>query len=281
MDKSNVRKVFIIGNGFDLSLGYPTRFKDFIDFCKNWDLFYKRADDEKYATSLDETNIDSMKLTYDKSVHRQVNHWDEMASLKIYCNDIENEKRELEILDFEINNNGVIRYLIENVSNIKYERWSDFENYLLELCEMCEEYERQMASYDGCQEFNVNAEFSKFLKFVHAEGSCYLANSPEKGFVASVVRADKLKFIKELSNQIKDFSKAFNIYLKLFVNKMKIPQWSNIDNNENTFVLDFNYTDFCGRIFNKAKINYIHGYQDDNNIIIGINDENLGLDYIA
>ena len=62
--------------------------------------------------------------------------------MKLYCDD--SEKKELEVLNFIINSSGMIKYLIENINYIKYERWSDFENYLLGLCEMYEEYEKQV-----------------------------------------------------------------------------------------------------------------------------------------
>lgn len=28
-----------------------------------------------------------MKLTFDKETHKQVNHWDKMFNLKLYCDD--------------------------------------------------------------------------------------------------------------------------------------------------------------------------------------------------
>ena len=274
----NVRKIFIIGNGFDLNLGYPTRFKDFVSFCSNWKSFYNKENNNKYANNLNESNINDMKLTFDKETHKQVNHWDKMFNLKIYCDD--SAKKELEVLNYIINSSGMIKYLIENINYIKYERWSDFENYLLELCEMCEEYEKQVVNrYNTDVNFIYNEEFYKFLKFVYVENSFFSQSLTNQYNVESAVRTDKLKFIKELSEQLKSFTQAFNIYLKIFVFTMEKPQWSADGNDENTYVLDFNYTHFCSTVFNKSKINYIHGYQHDDNIIIGINDEKLSPDY--
>ena len=273
-----MRKIFIIGNGFDLNLGYPTRFKDFVSFCSNWKSFYDKENNDKYVNSLNESNINDMKLTFDKKTHKQVNHWDKMFNLKLYCDDT--AKKELEVLNFIINSSGMIKYLIENINYIKYERWSDFENYLLELCEMCEEYEKQVVNrYNTGKNYIYNKEFYKFLKFVYVKNSVFSQSIPNLFNVESEVRTDKLKFIKELSEQLHSFTKAFNIYLKLFVYTMEMPQWSAVGNDENTYVLDFNYTHFCSKIFNKSKINYIHGYQYDDNIIIGINDEELSPDY--
>ena len=109
---AKIKKVFIIGNGFDLNLGYPTRFKDFIAFCTNWKSFYDRDSNEKYVKGLNESNINDMKLTIDKKKN-QVNHWDSngMANLKMYYNDL--EKSEIESLNFYISDNGLIKYLID------------------------------------------------------------------------------------------------------------------------------------------------------------------------
>ena len=282
MDEKDVRKVFIIGNGFDLSLGYPTRFKDFIDFCKNWDAFYRRTDDEKYATDTHESNINEMKLSYDKN-GKQVNHWNktELSLLKIYCDTC--DKQDLNTLNALIRDNGLIKYLINKNSVIEYDRWSDFENYLLEICEMIEEYERQLIAYSKDRasgaSFKCNIEFYDFMEYVFIENNFYSHENVDKYIVETAVRIDKLKFIQMLSEQLLDFSKAFNIYLKCFVHKIQPPQWQYNFSQDNTFVIDFNYTNVCEKIFNGAKINYVHGYLHDDNIIIGINSESLSEDY--
>ena len=95
----------------------------------------------------------------------------------------------------------------------------------------------------------------------------------------SSVRNDKLKLIQKMSSQLIGFCKAFNIYLKRFLFEMGSPQWSYEDSREDIFILDFNYTDSCRQIFKSAKINYIHGYQHDDNIVIGINSDTLGQEY--
>lgn len=279
MSGNELRKIFIIGNGFDLNLGYPTRFKDFIDFCINWDMFYKKQDVDKYAKSDSESNIYSFKLSYKDG--KQINHWNIINELKI-CVD-KDEQNELISLHGLIKNNGFIKYLKENKDKITYERWSDFENYLLELCEMCEEHEQLLLQYEekksSIGQITINHEFYKFLTYVHNENSCYSrAVIPKGDIVKTLVRNDKIKFIEKMSNELQGFNKAFNIYLKCFVNKMTIPQWG-FDFDENTLVVDFNYTYFARRVFRNAKINYVHGYQYDNNIIIGINGDKLNREY--
>lgn len=272
------KKLYIIGNGFDLNLGYPTRFKDFVDFCINWKKYYNKPDKEKFAR---DKNINDFKLTIDKN-GKQVNHWRDGIS-KLKMNFDNSERTILKTFDHYIDNNGIIKYLAKSKRTIKYERWSDFENYLLEICEMCDEHEKQILEYsrikDNGGKFKYSDEFYNFLNYVYVANSFYSSDFPNKIIVETVVRIDKLKFIQELSKQLQSFSRAFNIYLKLFVGKMEVTQLSDIDNDEDVFVLDFNYTNFCKTIFNKSKINYIHGYQHDDNIIIGINDNKLSTDY--
>ena len=279
MDENKSRKIFIIGNGFDLNLGYPTRFKDFVDFCINWELFYKKQDIDKYAKDTNESNIDTFKLSYKDG--KQINQWNRIDELKL-CID-KDEQNELISLDKLIKNNGFIKYLKENKNNIKYERWSDFENYLLELCEMCEEHEEQVLKYgedmDRNVRFKYNVEFYSFLKYIYKENSYYSRYFPtDKYIVKLVVKNDKMKFIEKMSDELQGFNRAFNIYLKEFVYKMIIPQWG-IEYDENTFVIDFNYTNFARKVFSNAKINFIHGYQHDNNIIIGISGNKLRKEY--
>lgn len=280
MDENKARKIFIVGNGFDLNLGYPTRFKDFIDFCNNWELFYNQKDDIKYVDSLSETNIDEFKLVYDKH-NKQINQWNKINYLKLCAE--KNEQNELMTLDYLIKNNGFIKYLKENKDTIMYERWSDFENYLLELCEMCDEHEAQVLKYgediDNNGRLKYNVEFFGFLKYVNVKRSYYSQQFPTDRFIVRViVKNDKTKFIEEMSKELQGFNNAFNIYLKDFIYKMSIPQWG-IDCDENVFVMDFNYTYFANKVFDKAKINYVHGYQYDNNIIIGINGAKLNREY--
>lgn len=214
MSGNELRKIFIIGNGFDLNLGYPTRFKDFIDFCINWDMFYKKQDVDKYAKGDSESNIDSFKLSYKDG--KQINHWNIINELKI-CVD-KDEQNELISLHGLIKNNGFIKYLKENKDKITYERWSDFENYLLELCEMCEEHEQLLLQYEekksSIGQITINHEFYKFLTYVHNENSCYSrAVIPKGDIVKTLVRNDKIKFIEKMSNELQGFNKAFNIYL--------------------------------------------------------------------
>lgn len=276
MDENKLRKIFIIGNGFDLNLGYPTRFKDFVDFCINWESFYKKEVPDKYAKGDSESNIDNYKLSYKDE--KQINHWYEINKLKI-CVD-KDEQNELNDLDKLIKNNGFIKYLKENKDTIKYERWSDFENYLFELCEMCDEYETQVLEYgENKGNFRYNVEFFDFLRYVNVKGSYYCRKFPTDRFIVRIiVKNDKIKFIEKMSYELQGFSRAFNIYLKCFVYKMEIPQWS-LNFNESTFVIDFNYTYFARKVFGNAKTNFIHGYQHDNNIIIGINGDKLNREY--
>lgn len=279
MDENKLRKIFIIGNGFDLNLGYPTRFKDFVDFCINWESFYKKEVPDKYAKGDSESNIDNYKLSYKDE--KQINHWYEINKLKI-CVD-KDEQNELNDLDKLIKNNGFIKYLKENKDTIKYERWSDFENHLLELCEMCDEHENQILLYgeniDKNERLKLNDEFNNFLRYVYVENNYYSTSIPtDKFIVQTLVKIDKQKFIEHMSKELQGFNKAFNIYLKCFVNKIESPQW-NLNFDDNTMVIDFNYTNFAIGIFKNAKINYVHGHQHDNNIIIGINSDKLNREY--
>ena len=286
MDENKPRKIFIIGNGFDLNLGYPTRFKDFVDFCINWESFYNQKDDIKYVNSLSETNIDEFKLAYDND-NEQINKWNRMSDLKITI-DRDNEN-ELNVLDSIIHNNGFIKYLKENIENIRYDRWADFENYLLELCEMSDEHEKRIIAFAEKHaipynhtpvHFKYNKNFYAFLKYIFIENSAFSCNVTDAmDLFETNVKVDKIKYIKKMQEELKNFTKAFNIYLKLFVMKMGLMKINGESNYEDSFVIDFNYTNYAETIFNKSIINYIHGYQSDNNIIIGINGDELSAEY--
>lgn len=44
--------ILLIGNGFDLYHGLPTRYTDFLDFIELWDIFYNKYDYNKSTTML-------------------------------------------------------------------------------------------------------------------------------------------------------------------------------------------------------------------------------------
>ena len=59
-------KILIIGNGFDLSHGLPTKYEDFLDFCILWDHMIKYKGSSRYDDAV--TNLKNAKTQIDQEV---------------------------------------------------------------------------------------------------------------------------------------------------------------------------------------------------------------------
>ena len=271
---TNMNRLVIIGNGFDLAHGLPTSYRDFIDdFWKN---FKDKCKSEEYR-KLVYTN-DSYDGYY-RGYNSIGNFNDLKLNLKNYAQesgyiyDINNFvcSKSKDII-FEIRNN-----FFKLINKINSENWVDIENeYYGELKKIAksislsiEEKRHQVIILN--QDFDqVKALLERYLKEKVEEQydfTLYTDNPIKDILLPELVnRFDEKEFLNEFQ-----FSDQF--YVKEFLQKAE----KNYDLT--TFFLNFNYTKlvqeyFCGFAYTK-QINYIHGKLNDsiNRVNFGFGDE--------
>ena len=112
---AGMSKVLIIGNGFDIYHGLPTRYNDFLFLAENWKNFYQKYEEFSIDGDIDE--IISVRLNNGKLCKESLE--DFIAHKYIL------DKKSIEYLNEHITTNTWIRYFL----NIKFKGkgWVDFE----------------------------------------------------------------------------------------------------------------------------------------------------------
>lgn len=148
MKENNIgKKILILGNGFDLAHGLPTKYADFLKFCKCIEYIFKRTlpnTYEKFKTSFynewdikEENNkkkIEFIKLIKDKILEK--------------CQFIENNK----ILTEDKTINEIHELISQNFWYLYFKsihldkNWMDFESEIKDIIKIFEEYSNDLLS---------------------------------------------------------------------------------------------------------------------------------------
>lgn len=257
------KTVLILGNGFDLAHGLPTRYSDFLKFCK---------------TSL--TNPNNKEVC--------INEW-----LKDYVKD---KKIKQEYINYFFTKYNYFLDLIDeniwynflyhkyNDSLIKGENWIDFESEISSLIQSIDKNEENLSREYDMPLKNVTTYFSNDTLYsgeaVYSFLIDYFLPVKKHIFVEKhkTVKVKLKEIRKILYEDLDDFNKALEIYLLLvesiYVNK----KLKDITNNYD-YIINFNYTHTYQIFYEKFKeIFHIHGEVHEkpdekiNNMVLGINE---------
>lgn len=279
------KTVLILGNGFDLAHGLPTRYSDFLKFCKITELLHKSHDNCKEIEILNFN--DCLEYINNSKVHFKIK--------KIFSK-IFDEKIDIFL---EINRYSKIEYLLINKiyfyieDNIWFqyfwniysdgnnqnlgENWIDFEGEIEKIIQILDRKTDEM-------------DLSFYEIFEEGNRSTFKANDNIDNFeiFKEIINCNNFYqiSINELVNRLyKDLNNlifALEIYLSDFVNKMNISSISpDIKGINPDFIINFNYTNTYKRLYSdnsSQNLYYIHGfcrdlqYRDnveDNNMVLG------------
>ena len=275
--KDDYKNLIILGNGFDLHLGLPTRWSDFVEFYeiivngsfekfrlikpKEWSFenFKKNGSKwinvdnvESYFFYALENAKDDEKETYKKEVASFVNGLRNCKMLKL-------------LSSLKQNNNGYMNF-----------SWSDFEHLIEEILDSVDEYVENLLNRSHCAEVSVfmNELLRKAIENMNYKDDKYFSMSYQVGDfnLKTDVINSKNKFLDYIFNELIKFTSVYKMYIDLIVDNM-INDLHNTIHVKNTLILTFNYTqdivlfdDFVGNRL------YIHG-KADNDIIIGISND--------
>ena len=276
--------ILVIGNGFDLAHGLPTRYTDFLDFIKSFIDCYKKAQNNQ---------IDW--VYYD--THKESNAFLKKWFSSFYENDNGQSKAEkeaavkiIEELKENIESNIWIEYFLQNPMYQK-ENWIDFENEISKVIQSLDNDMHGLSRIYTIEDDITNLSNS-FLSEVYSK---YTFTTQTINLLANENTSETITF-KEIRNRLLDdlnkLVKALEIYLCEYVEKIKIQRKSqDINKLAIHHVLSFNYT-HTFELSNLYKIDiriekteksdlvlfdYIHGETKINNTI-ELNNMVLGID---
>jgi len=267
-----MNKVLLIGNGFDLAHGLPTKYNHFLEFVRNWEDIYTQIKNIKSGTQ---------------------NKGEEKYSSFLACATKMNEEN-LEELDRIISNNSWVDYYCNCEAEI--DGWIDFEKEIYPVAEMFDKIFKsdcqtvyshgEIEAYIDKHSFSIRhmriAElWHRYLRV----GGKIIVNAP---YVSGRYGILKKEIMKALRKEFDDFIRAFEIYLLEVVHRRKnISLLKQIKNINADYVVSCNYT-LTEQLYGLElkNIHHIHGMiREDtkcvNNMVVGISEkESIAREFI-
>lgn len=282
------KTILILGNGFDLAHGLPTRYSDFLEFCQRvttiW-TYRGSSKDRKTLEAYNERwiqNWNTENTIRDSIIEAFINRSYIEGPDGVYRAASENEKL-LEIYEC-LNDNVWYDYLqaLYEKHCMRGENWIDFESEIrfiiksvdentLSLTDVWSEVIEKAIGPLGNQRLEIFKDTLKFSQYSKRKnlGQDYkptVRDFREKSFV-----------------DLEHLTRAFELYLIAFVEKIsineRIPEI--VDLNPD-YVITFNYTNTYERLYKKGKVYHIHGKTDEtrpaeeNNMVLGIDEYWMG-----
>ena len=299
MKNSTPKKILIIGNGFDLAHGLPTRYSDFLEFAKRLMYIYtclrNVTEEEFYKDNIGswgkkEFTDTASDLLKEKLVvifrNRKPNDINSSNNLLTYIPDVHvNERLDLfhEYLIDNIWYNYILDLYISN--QIKGENWIDFESEIAFIIKTIDNAHDSLSQVLDDIERNrldpaiIDKETKE--KMLHFKRSCSACLHDSVGNILNrnTVRDIRTKLYDDLEKLIL----AFEIYLTDIVEDIPISiHIPAIEAINPDYVISFNYTKTYEKHYIKknqqTKVCYIHGVCDknrkpeNNNMVLGIDE---------
>lgn len=250
--------ILLIGNGFDLAHELPTKYRDFLEFIKviRQVLQVKKDDDLK-------------KINW-KNIHLQLK---EMIENKMgnVDNNIFSQEQLWKLL---IDNNFWIEYFLQCPMYQK-ENWIDFES---EISNVIQSIDTDMKDSNLKLDDGVSIVSNVYLeKFFYKRLPAAVLDFGQS------VQVITFREIRDILHQdLNKLTRAFEIYLCEYVEKIEIEKFSNgIKTLGIDHVLSFNYSHTYQKLYGRSKnikYDYIHGETksdntiESNNMVLGIDE---------
>lgn len=262
--------ILIIGNGFDLAHGFPTRYKNFLKFINEVKEYC-----EKFKFTGNSVSDDYKK---DKDYFNFLIDLDEKNDFE-YINNV-----------FELSNNNLwVKYfntIFKDNSSYLGDTWIDFENEIAKAINYMSSSKinkKNIASKN--YSFNVDENLLYFINAINKNSILNESSKTIDGIVyttRNIYLSNYTTLKKELLKDLKDFIRCLEIYICIHINEIKpnkrITELDDIESID--AVLSFNYTNTYERLYGKdnTKYHYIHGKANKNNtidscqLVLGINE---------
>ncbi len=267
--------ILLIGNGFDLAHGLPTKYTDFLEWVKaEYDLYGELKKQGKEITR----NIDSVSVNW--AILTKPSEMRENVTI------LTEEAKQIEIWQ-SINNNIWIDYFLNNLMYQK-ENWIDFESQISRVIQSIGK-DSEGKGFDEEIEHFSDSFLEEHYLYKGIE-SLYVDHNKNRGGKEKITYSE---FKKRLEDDLNRLIRALEIYLTEYVEKIDCKVFSpdiketivQINKNFNsvlcTKILCFNYTNIFEKVYGKIcseNYNYIHGRADtkntleSNNMVLGIDE---------
>lgn len=274
--------LLIVGNGFDLYHGLPTRYTDFLKFIGYWSIFWDNYNGEAKAQVCTPFRV---KLSEQNEIIEESMR--DFASHQGYY-----KYEHLEFINSHIDNLWIQYFLKKQLSSVN---WIDFEGEIYNVLKLVEEYYSEFIP-------EMRKRNDAPIKYIPGDMSTVInifkKNCPEEyidftqGIISrSDTEKDKLKNNKEMllstmKRELDDLIKCLDYYLLDFVSNIKVEQYSEqIKELSYINLLNFNYTYTYASVYGKNSLrehHRIHGDCLEEDMVLGIPDESFPstLDYI-
>lgn len=278
------KKVLILGNGFDLAHGLPTRYSDFLEFCTNLNNIYKYYIKPKiygYKKNIDKFQIN--ELIKDELLEAFKTRKVDIKEKDGVCSYIfKSENTAIQNIYECLNGNIWFEYFNKIYSDniIIGENWIDFESEISFIIQFFDrEIANLMVSYDDIKKIVNKKENEKVEVFFKLLETSYKTSDHQSRHIDDeITKAKDLR--KRCFEDLERITRALEIYLAHFVDKISVNERLHcIEKLNPDYVINFNYTNTYERIYNNAKeVFYIHGKCNEegsvetNNLVLGIDE---------
>lgn len=281
--------ILVLGNGFDLAHGLPTKYADFLEWAN--------AMERIICSFMESLNInkfeeDSLKRGIEKEDKIDKNAFIAQQltlQTKIFtCTDngkiknyVENlfkiwNKKKINLvneLHDLLHGNIWLEYFLKNEKFIK-ENWIDFESEIANVIKAFDIVRMSVESKGKKSKYSIKNEVDNFKKIWSLRYQKDAKNIRTRGEIDN--------FIDLLDKDLKRLIRALEIYIEDYVKNIKIKKKSSdIMSLEVDKILNFNYSDTYERIYEsdrKIEYDYIHGKADiensieSNNMVLGMDE---------
>lgn len=241
LDGEKEVNILVIGNGMDISLGYPTKYADFLHFCKEFEKNFNLTIDAMEDNSILQRYSNFTIKKHDKNGKERIitNVFNKIIE-RYHIMYIEEITKKFQCC---VNNNWWIEYFQDRYSRnlIVGENWIDIEN---EVRKVIDKLESKSAlrpvlgniSYSG---EDIYTNLIKILKDID--------DSTQLTFSVESYEQNKNVFVKKLRDDYDKFIAALGIYLNFFAfgieeNTPNIKQLQELS-KKIQYILCFNYKD--------------------------------------
>lgn len=256
----------MIGNGFDLAHGLPTRYKDFLEFCEKATPIYEEElngfEDEYNKKYLHDWSFnDTIKQLLNQAFQSKVYENLKWTTANLYLNEL-----------YECVQNN---FWYEYFRAVTYggENWIDFESEIARAIKQLEIYRNKISS-----DQSIDAEPQVVTWYI-------LVCKKKKVMSVQTNTVEGIdSIISTLYEELNRLTRALEIYLSVFVSAIEINKpIADLEGQKFDYVLSFNYTDTYERVFrevitDKTEICYLHGKANKDakiescNLVLGIDE---------
>ena len=277
----------IVGNGFDLYHGLPTRYTDFLFFAKNWKVFKDEYD--KHDKNGEASEGETIKV--------RLSEWNALSedSLLDFASHVElYSEGHIEYLNEHLQDNAWLTYF-DKIS-MPGRNWIDFEDEIERALNQVESFYCDTLRFcDNEIPMLKMQDFMKKVIFTFSDkavkrgmGYQNLANTMFRpnNWDSDSLNNNKALLLESMKTELDALNKCLDYYMLDFVSVIDCGVFSEqIKDLGDINLLNFNYTYTYAAVYGKRALiehHPIHGEAKEENLVLGIPDDAFSntLDYV-